>query len=249
MKMLSKNTQKLIRQLNQKKYRDNLGLFVAERTKVVDELLDKLHCRLLCATDAFLSSHASVQADEIVEVTADELAKLSDLCTARDVVAIFEIPQFEVPALASGLVLALDDVQDPGNVGTIVRIADWFGIREIVASRGTADVWNPKVVQATMGALARVRVSYVDDLAQWIARQDLPVYGTFLDGGNIYSSELSQSGVIVMGNEGKGISPAVETLVTKKLLVPSFPEGEETSESLNVAVATAIVVAEFRRRN
>jgi TrmH family RNA methyltransferase len=147
------------------------------------------------------------------------------------------------------LCLALDDVQDPGNLGTIIRIADWFGIEDIFCSRGTVDVYNPKVIQATMGAIARVRVHYVD-LAEFIATAgDIPVYGTFLDGENMYGHELSANGIIVMGNEGNGIGSEVERLINKKLYIPNYPADRATSESLNVAVATAIVCAEFRRRN
>ena len=248
MKMIHKGIQKLFRQLNQKKYRDNLGLFMVERTKVVDEILGKFPCRLLCATHDYLLSHPQLPAEMIREVTEEDLSKVSELCTSREVVAVFEKPKHEVPKHVDGLVLALDDVQDPGNLGTIVRIADWFGIRDIVASRGTADVWSPKVVQATMGALARVRVTYVNDLPEWLKTQDVPVYGTFLNGENIYTKQLSSNGIIVMGNEGNGISPAVARQVTENLLVPSYPAGDDTSESLNVAVATALVVGEFRRR-
>jgi len=146
------------------------------------------------------------------------------------------------------LCLALDEVQDPGNLGTIIRIADWFGIEHIFCSQGTADVYNPKVVQATMGALARVHVHYVN-LSELIdSLPDIPVYGTFLDGTNIYEQELSQTGIIVMGNEGNGISPEVRKVINRRLYIPNYPANRPTSESLNVAVATAITCAEFRRR-
>ena len=147
------------------------------------------------------------------------------------------------------LVLALDGVQDPGNVGTIIRLADWFGITNVVCSRETADAFSPKVVQATMGALARVNVFYVD-LPQWLEENkgQMPVYGTFMDGDNLYESTLTSHGIIVMGNEGKGISQAVEQHVSRRITIPNFPEGRPTVESLNVAIATAVTCSEFRRR-
>ena len=146
------------------------------------------------------------------------------------------------------LCLALDDVQNPGNLGTIVRLADWFGIEHIFCSRGCADIYNPKTVQATMGGLARVQVHYMD-LPQMLSLlpEDVPVYGTFLDGDNLYKKSLDNRGLIVMGNEGKGISSSVEAFVTERLYIPNYPAGRATSESLNVAIATAIVCAEFRR--
>ena len=161
---------------------------------------------------------------------------------------MYEIPQYEleVGTLSQQLVLALDTVQDPGNLGTIVRIADWYGIEHILCSPLCADLYNPKVVQATMGALARVEVHYVE-LEETFRHISGPVYGTFLDGENIYGQELSSAGIIVMGNEGNGISPEIRKCVTHRLFLPSYPEGRTTSESLNVAVATAVVCAEFRR--
>jgi TrmH family RNA methyltransferase len=150
--------------------------------------------------------------------------------------------------LNNSLVLALDRVQDPGNLGTIIRVADWMGVDTIIASRDTVDVFNPKVVQATMGAIARVKVHYVD-LPQFLSSlTDIPIYGTFLDGTNIYTTPLSPTGIVIMGNEGQGISPEVEKLVNAKILIPSYPPERPTSESLNVATATAITLAEFRRQ-
>ena len=170
----------------------------------------------------------------------------------QQVIALFRLPAADcnLDALTSQLTLVLDRVQDPGNLGTIVRIADWFGIRNIVCSCDTVDVFNPKTVQATMGALARVRVTYTDLVPFLKSLPDgFPVYGTFLEGDNIYQLDLPQKAIIVMGNEGNGISEEVERLVNSKLFIPSFPPNEPTSESLNVAVATAITCAEFRRRN
>lgn len=164
----------------------------------------------------------------------------------------FEQPHYDFDAdvASRSLCLALDDVQDPGNLGTIVRIADWFGIEHIFCSNGTADIYNPKTVQATMGAIARVKLHYCN-LPEFIgnaSEKNIPVFGTFLDGENIYTQHLPKNGIIVMGNEGNGISEQIARKVSHRLLIPNYPQGCETSESLNVAVATAIVCAEFRRR-
>ena len=248
--MLSKNKIKYIRSLEQKKYRKEEKAFLAEGHKLVDDLSGHFECRLLAATSTWLESHPDIKADEIVEVSEEELKKASLLKTPQDVLAVFRIPETDPGTrdIAGSLCLALDDVQDPGNLGTILRTADWFGIRHVFCSIGTADAYNPKTVQATMGALARVRIHYCDlkDLIGTLS--DMPVYGTFLDGKNIYGQELTPHGLIVMGNEGKGISQEMEKLVNRRLLIPNYPQGEETSESLNVATATAIVCAEFRRR-
>lgn len=249
--MLSKNQVKLITSLSQKKHRDETGLFVAEGTKLVLEIAHFFQIRLLVATAGWASQFESQVQSPISIVTQDELSKISGQKTPQGVLAVFEKNKtaFSIPEIANSLSLALDDVQDPGNLGTIIRIADWFGIRNIFCSLHCADVYGPKTVQATMGALARVRVHYVD-LETFFSQlpQHFPVYGTFMDGKNIYSEELSAQGIILMGNEGNGISEKAGKLVTNRLLIPNFPQGEPTSESLNVSVATAIVCAEFRRR-
>lgn len=248
--MLSKNKIKYIRSLEQKKYRKEEKAFLAEGHKLVGDLSGHFECRLVAATSTWLESHPDIKADEIVKVSEEELKKASLLKTPQDVLAVFRIPETDPGTrdIAGSLCLALDDVQDPGNLGTILRTADWFGIRHVFCSIGTADAYNPKTVQATMGALARVRIHYCDlkDLIGTLP--DMPVYGTFLDGKNIYGQELTPHGLIVMGNEGKGISQEMEKLVNRRLLIPNYPQGEETSESLNVATATAIDCAEFRRR-
>ncbi|KAA6342762.1 23S rRNA (uridine(2479)-2'-O)-methyltransferase, partial [termite gut metagenome] len=181
---------------------------------------------------------------------AEELSRCSLLKAPQQVLAVFEQPQYQLnlTPVRKSLSLALDDVQDPGNLGTIIRIADWFGIEHVFCSSGTADVYSPKVVQATMGAIARVKVHYVTLPELVRSLGDIPVYGTFLDGENIYTQSLSANGVIVMGNEGNGISKDTESFINRRLFIPSYPPERETSESLNVAVATAIVCAEFRRR-
>ena len=250
--MLSKNKIKYIRSLEQKKYRKEENAFLAEGNKLVADLSGHFACKLLAATSRWLEEHPHVSAEETVCVSHEELSRASLLKTPQDVLAVFELPShdFDAGAVSRSLCLALDNVQDPGNLGTIIRVADWFGIRHIFCSIGTADAFNPKTVQATMGALARVQIHYMQ-LNNFFnsLKPDIPVYGTFLDGENIYKEPLKPHGIIVMGNEGKGISTEVERYINKKLLIPSFPENGNCVESLNVAVATAIVCAEFRRRS
>ncbi|HIZ26123.1 RNA methyltransferase [Barnesiella sp. An55] len=248
--MLSKNQIKRIQSLARKKGRRDEGCFIAEGNKLVEDTWEAFECDLLLATRRWIESHPQACYRQVQEVTDQEMAKVSQLTTPADVMAIYRIPRYrlDVEALRHELVLALDTVQDPGNLGTIVRLADWFGIRHIVCSPETADLYNPKVVQATMGALARVRLYYTP-LAQFLEAMDRnTVYGTFLDGTDIYRSALSSHGVIVMGNEGNGISPELEPYIGSRLYIPSYPAGQPTSESLNVAVAAAITCAEFRRR-
>ena len=252
--MLSKSKIKLITSLSHKKYRDESGFFVAESTKLVLDLLPEMECALLVATADWLKINAeSLKADEIVETTENELRKISSQKTPQGILAVFRKPNYtyNIDEIGTRLNLALDDVQDPGNLGTIIRIADWFGIRDIFCSLHSADAFGAKTVQATMGALARVRVHYVNpaEFLQQCTERKLPIYGTFMNGENIYAEKtLSQNGIIVMGNEGNGISPEVEKYVSKRLFIPNFPQGESTSESLNVGIATALVCAEFRRR-
>ena len=250
--MLSKNQIKYIQSLSRKKGRSESGCFLAEGNKLVEDTLQAFDCRMLVATPEWWAQHPTVQADVYIEVTRDEISRASQLSTPQEVLAVYAIPHYTLneATLASQLSLVLDTVQDPGNLGTIIRIADWFGIRHIICSPETADVFNPKVVQATMGALARVEVHYTP-LLDFLARmsKEIPIYGTFLDGNNIYAKELTHNGLIVMGNEGNGISDALKPYVTQRLYIPSFPPEATTSESLNVAVATAITCAEFRRRS
>lgn len=237
--MISKNQQKLIRQLEQKKYRRREGLFVAEGPKVVGDLIRAgFHPQALFST----TEQAGAQ-----QVTEDELRRISFLQHPQQTLALFPLPKPAAEQPRQGrLYLALDGVQDPGNLGTIIRLADWFGIDTIYCSEDTADAWAPKVVQATMGSIARVKVIYTD-LGAMLRSTTLPVYGTLLDGNDIYREALTADGIIVMGNEGNGISPEVRELVTRRLLIPSFRQGD-TAESLNVAIATAITCSEFRRR-
>lgn len=251
--MISKNKIKYIHSLEQKKNRNKEGVFVAEGPKVVDELLAHYQAVTIVATEEWLDRHNLPSSTETIAVSEDELQKVSCLQHPQQVLAVFRQDGGGTFRLCdvdtTKLSLALDGVQDPGNLGTIIRIADWFGITDIFCSPDTADVYNPKVVQATMGSIARVKVTYVDlcALADTLPRS-FPVYGTMLDGDNIYSSPLQKNGLIVMGNEGKGISPALAAKVNRRLLIPNYPPERETAESLNVAIATAITCAEFRRQ-
>ncbi len=256
--MISKNRLKYVRSLEMKKYRKAEGVFVAEGHKLVGDLLDVFECKYLAATSDWLSANAAWvdrqrrSGVEVDEVTDEELKRASFQETPQQVLAVFKQLTYEVDVnevARKQLCLVLDDVQNPGNLGTIVRLADWFGIEHIFCSKGCADIYNPKTVQATMGGIARVQV-HEADLPELLSRldKDIPVYGTFLDGENIYGKELENRGLIVMGNEGKGVSKEVAAFVTERLYIPNYPEGRETSESLNVAIATAIVCAEFRRR-
>jgi TrmH family RNA methyltransferase len=258
---ISKNQIKFIRQLEQKKFRRREGLFVAEGTKVVGDLLVHYQPHSVFATKDWLKDHASAISHlptSIKEVTDEELRRLSFLQHPQQVLALFPIPSIVADNCPFGdvkrcfaseeLSIALDGIQDPGNLGTIIRIADWFGIEQIFCSEDTVDAWNPKVVQATMGSISRVNIIYLS-LAELIDSlpDDYPVYGTLLDGDSIYTQALTPHGLIVMGNEGNGISPEIRQKVNRRLLIPSYRNGD-TAESLNVAIATAITCAEFRRQ-
>ncbi len=248
--MLSKNKLKFIRSLKEKKYRDEYDVFVAEGNKLVAELLTNSKCKLLVAEKSFLESVNLSHAEEALEVNEGELSQISFVKNPQQALGVFYKKTIDENVnITSQLVLALDGIQDPGNMGTIVRLADWYGIRHIFCSSDTADIYNPKVVQATMGAIARVDVHYVDLLAFLDKHSDLPIYGTLLNGENMYQQELTQNGILIMGNEGNGIRPETEKRITKRLFIPTYPIGQHSSESLNVAIATAIVCAEFRRRS
>lgn len=237
----------LVRSLSDKRGRSEHGLFVAEGAKLIGELRrSDLRIRRIFATEGLF------EGPEVECVTEKEMERLSLLKTPSNSLALVEIPRYRLDAAHVGqrLTLALDDVQNPGNLGTIIRLADWFGIGEILCSPATADCFNPKVVQATMGAILRVRVHYVElaPLLAQAAARGVPVYGTFLEGENLYDTQLGRGGIIVMGNEGRGVRPDVAQAVTRKLFIPPFPADRRASESLNVAMATSIVCAEFRRR-
>ena len=252
--MISKTKIKFIKSLEQKKFRHRAEYFVAEGPKICEELLGVLDSRLIVGEQGWLDRNKSLLTDkEVMVVTPDELKRISFLQHPQEVLGIFSIPDYSaqdyVRKAASGLVLALDGVQDPGNLGTIIRIADWFGIHTVFCSHHTADVYNPKTVQATMGSIARVQTVYTD-LVQLFTDLNgvVPVYGTFLDGTNIYDSALSDNGIIIMGNEGNGISEEIMPFVNQKLYIPNYASCRQTAESLNVAIATAVTCAEFCRR-
>lgn len=252
--MISKAKIKYIRSLEMKKNRTAEGVFVAEGPKVVGDLLATMRPRLVAGTDEWFYKASDIIPDvETIKVSEEELRRISFLQTPQQVLAVFEIPKCHPEAINEAgkkLALALDGVQNPGNLGTIIRIADWFGIENIYCSHDTADAYNPKVVQATMGSIARVNIIYTN-LTEMLSplSDNVPVYGTLLDGNDIYSSELSNHGIIVMGNEGNGISENVRRLVNRRLLIPNFSTSADKAESLNVAIATAITCSEFRRRN
>ncbi|MBR5856770.1 MAG: RNA methyltransferase [Bacteroidales bacterium] len=252
MASLSANQIKFIRSLQQKKFRDEYGLFLAEGEKIVDEALK--------------SQYKVKEVYYEKEIGRETMARISNLSSPSPVLAIIEKPAINPDSLLSSinigfqkgsqsdkrpLYLALDGVKDPGNLGTIIRIADWFGIDAIFASPGSVEVYNPKVVQATMGAIFRKQVIYTNlaEVCKRFMEANLPVYGTFLNGNNLYEhlTEENKKGLVVMGSESFGISPELETLINNKLLIPPYPQDSSTSESLNVAIATAIICAEFRR--
>jgi len=248
--MLSKNKIKFVRSLDKKKFRNESGCFLAEGNKLVADILPAFECELLIAQASWLATQGDISAKELIIVDEEDIRRASLLKNPQEVIAVFRQPEYqpEPSIMNNNLNLILDGVQDPGNLGTIIRIADWFGISDIVCSPDSADIYNPKVVQATMGAIANVRVHYLPLLPFLSKIKDVPVYGTFLEGDIIYQKELSPNGYIVMGNEGNGISPEIEALISEKLYIPDFSSKETFVESLNVSVATAIVCSEFRRR-
>ncbi|KUM17985.1 TrmH family RNA methyltransferase [Flavobacterium psychrophilum] len=240
--MVTRNQIKLITSLVQKKYRKQYQLFFAEGAKVIQELLQSnFELEHLYCTKPMFSDVSELKKTIISD---SDLKKIMALTTANDCLAVFKIPQ-EKQIENSGLIVALDDIRDPGNLGTIIRLCDWFGIAQIVCSEQTVDVYNPKVVQATMGSITRVNITYLD-LETYLAEAKTAVFGTFMDGKDIYKTELPPSGIIVLGNEANGISKIIEEKVTQKITIPRFGDLQRT-ESLNVATATAIVLSEFKR--
>ncbi len=264
MRTLTKNIIKDIRALEQRKGRREQQAWLAEGNKSVGDLLDAgaFHPIRIVATHEWWDAHSDVQADECYLASRSEMERTSLLPSPQDVLAVFALPSNsglnnltsdQSSKDSQDLFLVLDEVQDPGNVGTIIRTADWFGIRHIICSPGTADCFSPKVVQATMSALARVNVHYVDnkeELIKWLNAFNGNIYGTFLEGESIYQSSLTpKSSVLIMGNEGRGISDEIKACVNHKILIPDFsPDGQHV-ESLNVSVATAICLSELRRRS
>ena len=237
---LSKNHLKLITSLSQKKYRQKHNLFVAEGMKVVDEFLQSsFQLEILFSTEGSFS-----YLDSFVEVSEQELKKISALKTPNKVLAVFKIPVKET-LLPSGLTLALDSINDPGNLGTIIRLCDWFGIEQLICSKDTVDCYNAKVVQASMGSLTRMNIIYTD-LLDYFKDSSLPIFIADMDGKNVYNSKLPSEAILIMGNEANGVSDKIRAVITDKISIPRFGKSQET-ESLNVATATAILLSEFRR--
>ncbi len=245
--MISKNQIKYVKTLHKSKNRKQENKFIVEGVKVVGEFINSDFSILTIYATADWIAVNDALGENIVEVSTSDLKKISILKTPNQVLAVVEYPKVNNFNYQNGdLILALDTIQDPGNMGTIIRIADWFGIKNIVCSMQTADVYNPKVVQATMGAITRVGIHYVD-LVQYLSAlpKEVNIYGTLLDGDNMYETNLSKDGVIVVGNEGNGISDEVQEVLTHRIKIPAY--GKSMMESLNVAIATSLVCAEFRR--
>ena len=238
--MISKSQIKLIRSLQQKKYRSKLKLFVAEGPKVINELLTakfKLHSLYATVGNLFTGVNSEIISDE-------EISKISFLKNANNSVAIFTIPE-QKKHRKEGITLLLDSIRDPGNLGTIIRLSDWFNVSNIICSSDSVDCFNPKVIQATMGSISRVSISYCD-LTTYLSLSDLPVYAGTMDGKNIYKEKLPENAIVIVGNEANGISDTLLNLTTHKIGIPRFGNNHQT-ESLNVAVATAILFSEFKR--
>ena len=241
--MVSKNQIKLITSLQQKKYRKQEQLFFAEGVKVVQELLNSnFELQDLFTTK---QDFLTVPKNKVHAISEAELKKISALTTPNTCLAVFKIPKAK-EMVEKGLIVALDDVRDPGNLGTIIRLCDWFGIETLFCSEESVDIYNPKVVQATMGSISRVNVVY-GNLETFLSQTKLPIFGTFMDGKNIYQEKLPNEGIIIMGNEANGISASVEKLVSERIAIPRFGNLQVT-ESLNVATATAIILSEFKRK-
>jgi len=258
--MLSKNQIKYLNSLKQKKVRDELQLFIAEGAKIVPEIIhSRIVVKELYATEAFLSKHTHLPSSILVtEISSKELERISCLTTPNDVFAVCEMPKLtlEYPNLTNKLNILLDEIKDPGNLGTIIRIADWFGIETVICSTDTVDVFNPKVVQSTMGSIARIQVHYTNltDLLQHnSSAEKLNVYGALLEGESIYKQQLKANGFILIGNESHGINKTLQSFITNRISIPSFSHllssKGEGAESLNAAIATAIICSEFRRKD
>lgn len=242
---MTKNTIKRVKSLQQKKFRNELGLFVAEGQKLVGELLNsKFEMVEIFHTEQFIIPKADCP---VTLISQSDMERISGLVTPSPVLAVVKYPSHTLSFdPCKELVLALDTIQDPGNMGTIIRLADWFGIDQIVCSRGCVDAFAPKTIQSTMGAIAHVKIHYTD-LVAWLKQQNkCPIIGACMAGDNIYSSKKSQSGIIVMGNEGNGISSDVDKLITHRIHIPAFAKGRQIVESLNVAMAAAIILSEFK---
>ena len=239
---ISKNQLKLITSLSQKKYRQKNSLFIAEGIKVVNELLNSsFQVDILFATDDF---ETTISSDKIVRISEKDLQKISNLKSPNKVLGLFKIPD-EKPSQQKGLTIVLDAINDPGNLGTIIRLCDWFGVTQLICSKDTVDCYNPKVVQASMGSLTRISIQYIS-LENYLQETNLPSFIADMNGENVYKSTLPKEAILVMGNEANGVSDEIRALIKNKISIPRFGETQET-ESLNVATATAILLSEFKR--
>ena len=255
--MLSKNKIKFINSIKKKKYRDINQCFFAEGEKLVDELLNSdLNIIEIYAISKWINSNhqrITKRNTDVIEISEIELNKISSLTTPNKVLAIAQLESFDfkINEIGKELNIFLENINDPGNLGTIIRIADWFGIRNIFCTKESVDMYNPKVIQASMGAIYRTKVHYVETskfFSDLKSLDNFNIYGTFLEGNNIYQEDLSKNGLIIMGSESHGISKNLTSFINKKLFIPNYPSNEETSESLNISAATAIVCSEFKRR-
>lgn len=235
---LSKNQIKLITSLQQKKYRQQHKLFIAEGVKVVNELLNSnLQVETIFSTDEHIGFKTQL-------ISEQDLKKISSLKTPNKILGLFKIPENK-EYKKDGLIIALDGINDPGNIGTIIRLCDWFGVSQLICSKNTVDCYNQKVIQATMGSITRVQINYVD-LVTFISDVTLPVFTADMNGENVYTTNLPKEAILIMGNEANGISSEVKKIIKNKLTIPRFGNLQQT-ESLNVATATAILLSEFRR--
>jgi TrmH family RNA methyltransferase len=240
---ISKNQLKIITSLSQKKYRQKHNLFIAEGLKVVSELLNSsLEIDALFAVDDFVTD---VSSDKIVRISEKDLQKISNLKSSNKVLGLFKIPK-EKELQKNGITIALDTVNDPGNLGTIIRLCDWFGVTQLVCSKDTVDCYNQKVVQASMGSLTRISIKYLD-LETYLQETELTTFIADMNGENVYKTDLPKEAILIMGNEANGVSDDVKKLINNKICIPRFGETQET-ESLNVATATAILLSEFKRK-
>jgi RNA methyltransferase, TrmH family len=241
--MVTKHQIKLINSLRQKKFRQQYNLFVVEGIKGINEFLkSSFEMHSLYTTQLIFNSPQ----EKTFEISENELKKISSLKNPNIALAVFNIPKATKPN-QKGLIIALDDIRDPGNLGTIIRLCDWYGVSDLICSTATVDCYNSKVVQATMGSLTRVNVSYLD-LNEYLKHSEIEVFGAFMEGDNIYTQTLPNQGVVVLGNEANGISDKITSIVNRKVSIPRFGNNK-TTESLNVANATAIILSEFRRRS
>ena len=239
---ISKNQLKLITSLAQKKYRQKHHLFIAEGVKVVHELLNSaFKIETLFCTEDFKTT---ISENKIVRISENELKKVSALKSPNKALGIFKIPK-ETPLQNAGLIIALDGINDPGNLGTMIRLCDWFGISQLICSKDTVDCYNQKVVQASMGSLTRVSIHYTH-LENYLTESKLPSFIADMNGENVYNTKLPKEGILIMGNEANGVSEEIKTLIQHKISIPRFGETQET-ESLNVATAAAILLSEFKR--